>query len=57
MKNIEAVTDAGKEVGLEVNTEKINYKLMSHHQSSGQNYNIKTANRSLKMKQSSNIQE
>jgi F0F1-type ATP synthase alpha subunit len=46
-KNIEAVIDASKEVGLEVNTEKTMCVLMYHHQNAGQNHNIKTANRSF----------
>jgi hypothetical protein len=42
-KNRESLTDANKEVGLEVNTEKIKY--MSCHQNAGQNHDIKRANR------------
>jgi hypothetical protein len=33
------------EVGLEVNTEKTKYMLLSHHQNAGQDYEIKIANR------------
>jgi hypothetical protein len=44
-KNTETLTDASKEVGLEVNTEKTIYMLLSHHQNTAQNHNIKTANR------------
>jgi hypothetical protein len=33
------------EVGLEVNTEKTKYMLLSHHQNAGQNHDIKVANR------------
>jgi hypothetical protein len=44
-KNTEDVIDASKEVGLEVNTEKTKYILISHHQNAGQNYNIRIANR------------
>jgi hypothetical protein len=40
-KNTETVTDASKEVGLDVNTEKTNYMLLSHHQNAGQNHDIK----------------
>jgi hypothetical protein len=42
--NTEALIDASKEVGLEVNTEKTKY-MLSGHQNSGQNHNIKIANR------------
>jgi hypothetical protein len=34
-----------KEVGLQVNTEKTKYMLLSHHQSAGQTHDIKTASR------------
>jgi hypothetical protein len=40
-KNTEALIDTSKEVGLEVNTEKSKYMLLSHHQNSGQNHDIK----------------
>jgi hypothetical protein len=40
-KNMETLIDAGKEVGLEVNTEKTKYMLLSHHQNAGQNHDIK----------------
>jgi hypothetical protein len=33
------------EVGLEVNTKKTKYMLLSRHQNSGQNHNIKIGNR------------
>jgi hypothetical protein len=46
-KNIEALLDASKEVGLEVNPEKTKYMLMSHSQKIGQKYSIKIANWSL----------
>jgi hypothetical protein len=39
---------AGKEVGLEVNTDKTKYMLLSHHQNAGQNHDIKIGNRCLK---------
>jgi hypothetical protein len=39
--NTEVLTDASKEVGLEVNAERIKHKLMSCHQNGGQNHNIK----------------
>ncbi|PNF32228.1 hypothetical protein B7P43_G17836, partial [Cryptotermes secundus] len=37
--------DASKEVGLEVNTEKTKYMLLSHHQNAEQNHDIKVGNR------------
>jgi hypothetical protein len=45
-KSTEALLNASKEVGLEVNMEKIRYILVFHHQHAGQNYNIKVANKS-----------
>jgi hypothetical protein len=56
-KNTEAVLDASKEVGLEVNPEKTRYMLMSHNRKIGQNHSMKIANRSFKMWLSSNIWE
>jgi hypothetical protein len=44
--NTEAVLDAGKEVGLEVNSEKIKYMLMSRKKT-GQKHTIKMGNRSF----------
>jgi hypothetical protein len=46
-KNTGTIIDAGKEVGLEVNTEKAKYMLMSRHQNAGQNHDIKIAKRSV----------
>jgi hypothetical protein len=46
-KNTEALLDASKEVGLEVNPEKTKYMLMSRSQKTGQKYSIKIANRSF----------
>jgi hypothetical protein len=46
-KNMETSIDASKKVGLEVNTEKIKYMLLSRHQNGGKNYDIKIANRSF----------
>jgi hypothetical protein len=34
-KNMETLIDASKEVGLEVNTEKTKYMLLSRHQNAG----------------------
>jgi hypothetical protein len=45
-KNMETLIDSSKEVGLEVNTEKTKYMLLSHHYNAGQNHDIKIANRS-----------
>jgi hypothetical protein len=44
-KNTEALLDASKEVGLEVNPEKTKYTLISRSQKIGQKHSIKTANR------------
>jgi hypothetical protein len=46
-KNTEALLDASKEVGLEVNPEKTKYMLMSHSQKVGRKHSIKIANRSF----------
>jgi hypothetical protein len=48
-KNTVAVLDASKEVGLEANSDRTKYMFMSRHQTTGQNYYIKTANKTLKM--------
>jgi hypothetical protein len=44
-KNTETLTDASKEVDLEVNADKTKYILLSRHQNGGQNHSIMTANR------------
>jgi hypothetical protein len=44
-QNTQTLIDAGKEVGLEVNTEKTKYMLLSRHQNAGQNHGIKIGNR------------
>jgi hypothetical protein len=46
-KNTEALLDASKEVGLEVNPEKTKYMLMSRSQKIGQKHSINVANRSF----------
>jgi hypothetical protein len=40
-KNTQTLIDANKEVGLEVNTEKTKYMLLSRHHNTGQNHDIK----------------
>jgi hypothetical protein len=45
IKNTETLTGARKEVGLEVNSEKTKYMLLSRHQNAGQNHDIRIANR------------
>jgi site-specific DNA-adenine methylase len=44
-ENTETLIDASKEIGLEVNTEKTKYMLLSRHQNAGQNHDMKIANR------------
>jgi hypothetical protein len=46
-KNTEALLDASKEVGLEMNPEKTKYVLMSRFNKAGQKHSIKIANRSF----------
>jgi hypothetical protein len=46
-KNTKALLDASKEVGLEVNSEKTKYMLVSHCQKAGQSQSIKIRNRSF----------
>jgi hypothetical protein len=46
-KNAEAVLDASKEIGLEVNSEKTKYIFMSRHQNVGQSNYIREANKSF----------
>jgi hypothetical protein len=46
-KNTETLIGASKEVGLEVNAEKTKYMLLSRHQNTVKNNDIKTANRSF----------
>jgi hypothetical protein len=45
-KNTEALFDAGKEAGLEVNSEKTKYMLMSHKKA-GQKHDMNIVNRSF----------
>jgi ribosomal protein S2 len=44
-KNTQTLIDASKDVGLDVNTDKTKYMLLSRHQKAGQNHDIKRANR------------
>jgi hypothetical protein len=44
-KNTGTLTDASEEVGLEINTEKTKYMLLSYHQNAGKNHDIKIDNR------------
>jgi hypothetical protein len=46
-KNTEALLDASKEVGIEVNPEKTNYMSMVRSQKVGQRHSIKIVNRSF----------
>jgi hypothetical protein len=46
-KNTETLTDASKEIGLEINVEKTKYMLLSRHQNVGRNRDIKIAKRSF----------
>jgi hypothetical protein len=46
-KYTESLIGASKEVGLEGNTEKTKYMLLSCHQNAGQNNDIKIRNRSF----------
>jgi hypothetical protein len=56
-KNTEALLDASKEVGLEVNPEKFKCMLMSRSRKIGQKHSIKVANRSLEFVESPSIWE
>jgi hypothetical protein len=44
---MEALLDASKQVGLEVNPEKTKYMLMSHYQKAGQKHSIRITKRSF----------
>jgi hypothetical protein len=45
-ENTEILLEASRDIGLEINAEKTKYMIMSHHQYSGQNQNIRIANES-----------
>jgi hypothetical protein len=49
MENTETLTDASKEVGLEINAQKTKYMLLSRHQDAGQNRDMEIANRSFEI--------
>jgi hypothetical protein len=46
-ENTETLLETSRDVGLEVNAEKTKYMIMSHHQNSGQNQNIRIADESF----------
>jgi hypothetical protein len=56
-KKTEAMLGTSREVGLEVNPENTKYMVISCHWNVGQNHNLLTANKSLKMWQSSSTWE
>jgi hypothetical protein len=53
--NTQTLINASKEIGLEANTEKTKYMLLSYHQNAGQNQDTKIGNRCFKMWNSSDI--
>jgi hypothetical protein len=46
-ENTETLLEVSRDVGVEANTVKTKYIIMSHHQNSGQNQNIRIANKSF----------
>jgi hypothetical protein len=46
-ENSETLLEASRDIGLEINAEKTKYMIMSRHQNSGQNQNIRIANKSF----------
>jgi hypothetical protein len=46
-ENSETLLEASRDIGLELNAEKTKYMIMSRHQNSGQNQNIRIANGSF----------
>jgi hypothetical protein len=44
-RNTEALLEARREVGLEINMKKAKYMVVSHHQNGGQNHNLLNANK------------
>jgi hypothetical protein len=51
-KNTEALLIASKEIGLEVNSEKTKYMVMTGQQNAGQSHNISIDNKCLKRRKS-----
>jgi hypothetical protein len=46
-ENTEALLEASRDIGLEINAEMTKYMIMSRHPNSGQNQNIRIANESF----------
>jgi hypothetical protein len=46
-ENTETLSEASRDVGLEINAHKTKYMIMSRHPNSGQNQNIRIANESF----------
>jgi hypothetical protein len=46
-ENSETLLEASRDIGLEINAEKTKYMIVSRHQNSGQNQNIRIANESF----------
>jgi hypothetical protein len=46
-ENTESLLEASRDVGLEINAEKTKYMIISHHPNSGQNQNVRIANKSF----------
>jgi hypothetical protein len=46
-ENSETLLEASRDISLEINVEKTKYMIMSHHPNSGQNQNIRIANKSF----------
>jgi predicted HTH domain antitoxin len=46
-ENVETLLGDSRDIGLEINVEKIKYRIMPHHLNSGQNQNIRIANESF----------
>jgi hypothetical protein len=45
--NTETLLEASRDIDLEINAEKTKYMIMSRHQNSGQNQNVRIANESF----------
>jgi len=56
-KNTQALVVAGKETGLEVNSEKTKYMIIPRYQNAGRSHNIKIHNISFEKWNNSNIWE